>query len=186
MTCFLAINEKTICQNVILDAVISFLLYFLVHTPPRIYIKTTFSVQKYGSLSTFYDIVRFIPFNVVLLFLQIISMQTQIWPNERVNVLKTICASACDQTLSPMLSSDISNALVSLVSIITNLLYYTSCIMYMRWYIRYSLTTQNCLIYYCISGFKGINCFSCTITGGENFKFWIEAYIYKTDALNVC
>ena len=25
---------------------------------PRIYIKTTFSVQKYGSLSTFYDIVR--------------------------------------------------------------------------------------------------------------------------------
>ena len=56
----------------------------------------------------------------------------------------------------------------------------------MRWYIRYSLTTQNCLIYYCISGFKGINCFNCTITGGvktENFEL---KHIYKTDALNVC
>ena len=59
------------------------------HRSPRIYIKTTFSVQKCGSLSIFYDIVRLFCSTPYCCFYRLFHHQTQIWPNERVNVLKT-------------------------------------------------------------------------------------------------
>ena len=80
--------KKQFVKIVILDAVISFLLYFLVHTPPRIYIKPTFSVQKCGSLGHFTTSYVYSVRRRTVVFTDYFTANT-IWPNERVNVLKT-------------------------------------------------------------------------------------------------